>query len=177
MWDAETSEPVARLAGHEAYVYSLAWRADSQMLVSGSGDHTVRIWETQALKGRMQARRERQEIVAQVEPMVQRLFGELGDAARVVESLDAYVTRYISILMLSAALCEVRLARVVLLSISQARTINVASHNIRMIAQPTTLRTEPTGRTPAWTGCRAIPRSLADATWACAHVGFWIQAG
>jgi len=89
LWDAETFEPVARLGGHENYVWSLAWRADSQLLVSGSGDHTVRIWETQTLKDRMQARRERQVIVARVEPMVQRLFNELGDAARVAEKVQA----------------------------------------------------------------------------------------
>jgi hypothetical protein len=89
LWDAHTFEPVARLGGHESYVYSLAWRADSQLLVSGSGDHTVRIWETKALKDRMQARRERQDIVARVEPMVQRLFSEFGDAARVAEEVKA----------------------------------------------------------------------------------------
>lgn len=49
----------------------------------------MRIWETQALKDRMQARRERQDIVARVEPMVQRLFNELGDAARVAEKVQA----------------------------------------------------------------------------------------
>ena len=89
IWDAETFEPVARLGGHEDYVYSLAWRADSQQLISGSGDYTVRIWDTQALKDRMQARRERQAILAQVEPMVQRLFTERGDASKVVEKVKA----------------------------------------------------------------------------------------
>ena len=89
IWDAGTYDPVARLAGHQDYASSLAWRADSQQLISGSGDHTVRIWETQPLKDRMQARRERQAILIQVEPMVQRLFGELDDASRVVERLRA----------------------------------------------------------------------------------------
>ena len=89
IWDAETFEPVARLGGHEDYVYSLAWRADSQQLISGSGDYTVRIWDTQPLKDRIQARRERQVILAQVEPMVQRLFTELGDASKVVERVKA----------------------------------------------------------------------------------------
>ena len=89
IWDAETFEQVARLGGHEDFVYSLAWRADSQQLISGSGDHTVRIWDTQPLKDRLQARRERQAILAQVEPMVQRLFTELGDAGKVVERVKA----------------------------------------------------------------------------------------
>ncbi len=89
IWDARTYDPVARLAGHQDYVHSLAWRADSQMLISGSGDKTVRIWETQALKDRKEARRARQAILVQVEPMVQRLFGELGDTSKVVEWLRA----------------------------------------------------------------------------------------
>jgi WD40 repeat protein/serine/threonine protein kinase len=89
IWDAETFDQVARLGGHEDYVYSLAWRADSQQLVSGSGDNTLRIWDTQPLKGRVQARRERQTILGQVEPMVQRLFAELGEARKVVERVKA----------------------------------------------------------------------------------------
>ncbi|MHC5111404.1 MAG: protein kinase domain-containing protein [Planctomycetota bacterium] len=89
LWDAQTFEPVARLGGHEAYIFWLAWRADSQMLVSGSGDHTVRIWDTQTLRDRTQARRERWDIVARIEPMVQSLFNELGDATRVAEHVKA----------------------------------------------------------------------------------------
>jgi WD40 repeat protein len=89
IWDAETFEQVARLGGHDDYVFSLAWRADSQQLVSGSGDYTVRIWDTQPLKDRIQARHDRQVILAQVEPTVQRLFHELGDASKVVERVKA----------------------------------------------------------------------------------------
>jgi hypothetical protein len=70
-------------------VYSLAWRADSQLIISGSGDSTVRIWDTQPLISRIQARRERQAILAQFEPMVQRLFAELGEASKVVETIKA----------------------------------------------------------------------------------------
>jgi WD40 repeat protein/serine/threonine protein kinase len=92
IWDAETFHPVARLGGHEDYIYSLAWRADSQQLLSGSGDHTVRIWDTVPIKDRMQARRERQAILAQVEPTVQRLFAEFGDAGKVVEKVKADVS-------------------------------------------------------------------------------------
>jgi len=51
----------------------------------------VRIWDTQSLKHRVQAGRERQTILAEVEPMVQRLFAELGDAGKVVERVNADV--------------------------------------------------------------------------------------
>jgi len=89
IWNAQTFEQVAQLGGHQAYVHSLAWGADSQLLLSCSGDHTVRIWDTQSLKKRVQPRRERQTILAGVEPMVQRLFTELGDAAKVAERVKA----------------------------------------------------------------------------------------
>ncbi len=92
IWDAETFELVARLGGHEDYIYSLAWRADSQQLLSGSGDHTVRVWDTVPMKDRMQARSERQAILAQVEPMVQRLFAQFGDAGKVAEKVKTDVS-------------------------------------------------------------------------------------
>ena len=92
IWNAQTFEQVAQLGGHQEYVYSLAWRADSQQLLSCSGDHTVRIWDTQSLKDRVQARRERLTIMAEVEPMAQRLFAELGDAGKVVERIKADVS-------------------------------------------------------------------------------------
>jgi len=92
IWNAQTFEQVAQLGGHQAYVHSLAWGADSQRLLSCSGDHTIRIWDRQSLKDRVQARRERQSVLAQVEPMVQRLFGELGDASKVVERVKADVS-------------------------------------------------------------------------------------
>jgi WD40 repeat protein/serine/threonine protein kinase len=92
IWNAQTFEQVAQLGGHQEYVHSLAWRADSQQLLSCSGDHTVRIWDTQSLKDRVQARCERQTILADVEPMVQRLFAELGDAGKVAERVKADVS-------------------------------------------------------------------------------------
>ena len=34
------------LAGHTRRVYSVAWSPDSRFLASGSGDHTIFIWDT-----------------------------------------------------------------------------------------------------------------------------------
>jgi WD40 repeat protein len=48
---------VVALRGHLDYVYSLALSPDGEWLVSGSGDTTVRIWETQPLARRRAARR------------------------------------------------------------------------------------------------------------------------
>ncbi len=44
------------------------------------------------MKDKMQARRERQAILAQVEPTVQRLFAECGNAGKIVEKVKAHVS-------------------------------------------------------------------------------------
>ena len=49
-------EEVGRLAGHTNYVYSLAFTPDGATLVSGSGDSTVRVWDTIPLAQRRAAR-------------------------------------------------------------------------------------------------------------------------
>ena len=121
IWDAETFEQVARLGGHDDYVLSLAWRADSQQLISGSGDYTVRIWDTVPIKDRMQARSERQAILAQVEPMVQRLFAEFGAAGKVVEKVKADVS-------LSARARQVALQVVLRTSLDRQNTASPQSH-------------------------------------------------
>ena len=83
-WDVQSLDAWV-LRGHRSYVYCVF------LLLSCSGDHTVRIWDTQSLKDRVQARHERQTILADVEPMVERLFAELGDAGKVVERVKADV--------------------------------------------------------------------------------------
>ena len=49
---------MARLPGHTSYVWSLAFSPDGKTLASGSGDASVRLWETEPLRLRYQARRE-----------------------------------------------------------------------------------------------------------------------
>jgi WD40 repeat protein len=46
MWDVEHFEPVAVLTGHTSYVHALRFSPDGLQLISGSGDTTVRIWDT-----------------------------------------------------------------------------------------------------------------------------------
>jgi WD40 repeat protein len=43
----KTCEEVAELLGHTGYVHAVVFSPDGKRLMSGSGDHTVRIWETQ----------------------------------------------------------------------------------------------------------------------------------
>jgi len=59
IWDVSSQQLalVTELRGHEGYVYSLALSPDRKRLVSGSGDFTVRIWETYPISRRFAARR------------------------------------------------------------------------------------------------------------------------
>jgi WD40 repeat protein len=56
-WDAATGEELVRLPGHADYVYSLAFSPDGKTLVSGSGDTTLRLWDTEPLRERSRLRR------------------------------------------------------------------------------------------------------------------------
>jgi WD40 repeat protein len=47
---------VAELRGHTAYVHAVAWSPDGARLVSGSGDLTVRLWDSLPVRERAQAR-------------------------------------------------------------------------------------------------------------------------
>lgn len=38
------------LRGHVAAVYQIAWSADSRLLVSGSSDSTLKVWNVKAQK-------------------------------------------------------------------------------------------------------------------------------
>ena len=48
MWDAGSGEQVgAPLKGHRKAVVSVAFSPDGKRIVSGSGDHTIRLWSTE----------------------------------------------------------------------------------------------------------------------------------
>jgi WD40 repeat protein len=89
LWDLATGQEVARLQGHASYVWSLAFSPDGATLVSGSGDFTVRLWDTAPLKVRYQARREAEVLRPEAERLVKRLWRETNDPAGVAEALRA----------------------------------------------------------------------------------------
>lgn len=41
---------LASLRGHVAAVYQIAWSADSRLLVTGSSDSTLKVWDVKAQK-------------------------------------------------------------------------------------------------------------------------------
>jgi len=51
LWDTRTWEELTQLAGHQSYVYSLTFTPDGTCLVSGSGDHTIRLWRADGKNG------------------------------------------------------------------------------------------------------------------------------
>jgi hypothetical protein len=78
---------VVRLPGHKGFVWSLAFSKGGATLASGSGDKTVRLWDTAPLKNRYDARREAATLRPEAERMVEQLWHEKNDPAKVVEAL------------------------------------------------------------------------------------------
>ena len=47
LWDIQGKNQVGVLKGHTAWIYSVIFSPDGKMLVSGSGDETVRLWDVE----------------------------------------------------------------------------------------------------------------------------------
>jgi hypothetical protein len=89
LWDLARGEEVAQLQGHTSYVWSLAWSPDGSTLASGSGDFTIRLWDTAPLKTRYQARRDAVALRPEAERQVEKLGRQKNTPDEVVAALRA----------------------------------------------------------------------------------------
>src|SRR5262249_13510773 len=76
-----------RRRGHARYIWALAFSRAGETLDSGPGDSTVRLWDTEPLRVRHQARRAAEALRPQAERLVDRLFREKKEASLVAQSL------------------------------------------------------------------------------------------
>ena len=51
LWDLGSGKRIKKMSGHKASIYSLAFSAESSLLVSGSADWTMRCWDVKGTGG------------------------------------------------------------------------------------------------------------------------------
>ncbi len=67
----------------------MAFSPDGKKLISGSGNTTVRVWDTEPYSVLANERKRRAAIVELAEPLVSDLFEKLGEPSEVVSALRA----------------------------------------------------------------------------------------
>lgn len=51
LWDLGSGRRIKKMTGHTASIYSLAFSAESSLLVSGGADYTLRCWDVKGAGG------------------------------------------------------------------------------------------------------------------------------
>ncbi len=87
MWDTSSYKLAAEIKGHGSYVHSVLFSPDGTQLVSASGDHDVRIWDTVSRGKRLEQDRAAKRLREKMGPRVGRLLREHTEPSRVAEIL------------------------------------------------------------------------------------------
>jgi WD40 repeat protein len=90
LWDAASMDEVVQLQGHTSFVWSAAFSPDGSQLISGSGDRTVRVWDTRSVRGRYGERLRRNAVVSELSPLVRRALIDGPASEDLLRSLVAH---------------------------------------------------------------------------------------
>ena len=89
LWTAPYDEELLILHAHKQWIFSIAMDREGKRIASASHDGTVKIWDSRLRRQRLQLREDARRRRAEIQPLVARLFEELGDASRVAARLRA----------------------------------------------------------------------------------------
>lgn len=86
VWDVTESEPIRRIRGHYGHVNCVLFNLDSSVILSGSSDHSVRVWDVRSrCKDAVQVLDDARDSVTSI---------AVSDYEVVTASLDCKVRRY-----------------------------------------------------------------------------------
>jgi WD40 repeat protein len=91
LWDLGSGRRIKKMTGHTSSIYSMAFSAESSLLVSGGSDWTVRCWDVKSAGGLPQKPRENGMVVDGVNDHTNAPKDELGIETSVL-SAERYAT-------------------------------------------------------------------------------------
>jgi WD40 repeat protein len=93
LWDVASGKRLAQLVGHEGSINSLAFSEDSRRILTGSGDGTIRVWDTDSGKSLVTLRIRREQAESITKSHVD-LVGWLDKSLTVLAVCDGEIILY-----------------------------------------------------------------------------------